>query len=84
MTDAVGYGDVTAVGDGMAALDRLPGGVLPLAKVCLLAGVPANGGGEEQNLSPMQRRQARGFGIPLIPADQDADLAVTGLPGAKA
>ena len=49
-----------------------------------LAGMPADGGGVEEDLRALQRGQPRGFGIPLVPADQHADLAVAGLPGAEA
>src|ERR1035438_1338639 len=45
--------------------------------------MPADGGGVEQNLGALQRGQARGLGIPLVPTDQYADLAVAGLPGAE-
>ena len=39
--------------------------------------------GIKQNFRPLQRRQARRFGIPLVPANADADLAVAGRPGAE-
>ena len=34
----------------------------------------------DEELSAAQRHQASGFGIPLVPADQHADLAVFGIP----
>src|SRR3546814_3210345 len=40
----------------------------------------ADGGGEEQDIRPHQHHRARGFGIPLIPADADADRPVARLP----
>src|ERR1019366_6784074 len=55
----------------------------PLAQLGFFARMPADGGGIEQNLRALQCRQARGFGIPLVPADQHADLAVAGWPGAE-
>src|ERR1039458_8848063 len=83
MAHTVRHSDVAAVGNGVGALDRFPGGMLPLAQFRFLARMPADGGGAEQNLRASQCRQARGFWIPLVPADQHADLAVAGLPGAE-
>ncbi len=42
--------------------------------------MPADGGRVEKNLRTLHRGEARGFGIPLIPADQHTDLAITRLP----
>src|ERR1035437_3571487 len=44
MPDAIGNGDVTAVGDGMAALDGFPRVVLVRAVFFLFAWMPADGG----------------------------------------
>ena len=41
-----------------------------------LRGMPADGRGIEQDVRAAQAGQARGFGIPLVPADQDGDAAV--------
>src|SRR5262245_12123823 len=41
--DAIDRGHVAPVGDAVAALDRLPGIMLLLAVLCLLARVPADG-----------------------------------------
>src|SRR5579859_3408738 len=38
--------------------------------------MPADGGGIEKNIRPAQAAKARAFGIPLIPANQNADPAV--------
>jgi len=46
--------------------------------------VPADGSGTEEDFGALQRSQSSGFGIPLVPTDEHADLRVTGLPGAKA
>ena len=73
--DAVHHADVDAVGDGVGALDGAPGVVLRRAELGLLGGMPADGGGIEQNARALQRRQARAFGIPLVPADERADAA---------
>ncbi len=67
----------------MAALDELPGVVLLRAVTGLLAGVPADRGGIKQDLRAPQRRQPRRFRIPLVPANEHADLSEPGLPGAK-
>ena len=73
VADAVRRGDVAAVGDRVAALDGLPRIMLPLPVLRLLGGMPADGGGVEKNLRTAQRGEARRFGIPLIPADADAN-----------
>ena len=72
--DAVGGTDVAAVGDGVAALDQLPGIVLGVAVLGLLRGVPADGGGVEEDLRACRAREAGALGEPLVPADQHADL----------
>ena len=83
--DPVAHRHVAAVGHRVAALDRLPGAVLLARPVLgLLLGMPADRGRIEENLRPLQGRQAGRLGIPLVPADQDADLAVPGVPGAEA
>ena len=46
--------------------------------------MPADSGRVEKDLRALQRRESRAFGIPLIPADQDTDLAVACLPRAEA
>ena len=84
VADAVGHGDVAAIGDGVGALDGFPRVVLPRAVLRFFAGVPADGGGEKKNLRAGQRGQPRGLGIPLIPADADADFRVARLPRAEA
>src|SRR6185436_18970521 len=73
--------DVTSVGDGVTALDKFPGIVLIHAVLRFFLGMPSDGGGIKQNIGSLQGGQARGFGIPLVPADQHANLAVTGPPG---
>ncbi len=50
--DAIGRADKTSVGYGVAALDQLPAFVLGFAKFLSFAGMPADGGGVEQNLRP--------------------------------
>ena len=84
VADAVDGGDVAAVGDGVGALDGFPRSVLALAVFGLFAGMPADGGRVEKDFRALHGSQAGGFGIPLVPADEDADLGVTGLPRAEA
>ena len=67
--DAVGRACVAPIGDGMGALDEFPAFVLCGAELGFFARMPADGGGVEENLGPLQRGQSRAFGIPLIPAD---------------
>ena len=73
---AIHRGDENAVGDGVGALDGAPGIELRRAEFRLLRGMPADGRGIEKNIRAAQAREARAFGIPLVPADQHADPAV--------
>ena len=74
VADAVDRADVGAVGDGVAAHARLPRRVLRLAVLGLLLRVPADRGRVEDHLRPLQRREPGRLGIPLVPADERADL----------
>ena len=73
VADAVDGADEDSVGDGVGALDGLPGVVLGGAELFLLGGVPADGGGEEEGFGALEGGDAGAFGIPLVPADQGAD-----------
>ena len=84
MADAIDNGDVTAIGDSMAALNGFPGVVLVHAIFLFFARMPADGGGIKQDLRALQRGEPRGFGIPLVPANQHADFAVTRPPRLEA
>src|SRR5229473_5958480 len=75
VTDPVRGCYINAIGQGMRALDELPGLVLPDAELSLFARMPADSCGIEENLSPLESGQAGRFRIPLIPADQNADPA---------
>src|SRR4051794_7101159 len=66
----------------MAALNKFPRRMLPLV-LGFFGRVPADGGRIEKNFCALHGGQARGFGIPLIPADQHADFSVASLPRAK-
>ena len=46
--------------------------------------VPADGGGIEEHFGALERGEARGFGVPLVPADQRADAAEAGVEGLEA
>ena len=46
--------------------------------------MPADGGRVKKDFRALQRRQPRGFGIPLVPANQHADFAVARLPRLEA
>src|SRR4030095_12151211 len=54
------------------------------AVLLLLTGWPADCGRVEKNLGSAQRGQTRCLGVPLVPADQNADPSVACLPGRKA
>ena len=60
----------------MRTLDGPPGIELGRAELRLFGGMPADGRGIEKNIRAAQARQARAFGIPLVPADQHTDSAV--------
>src|ERR1700761_3260338 len=81
---AVDGGNKDSVGDGVAALDGLPGVILGLAELGLLRRVPADGGRVEEQVRALQRGDARAFGIPLVPADEGPDLAHGGVEGLEA
>ena len=72
---AIDRGHVDAVGDGVRALHGAPGIVLRRSVLRLLGRMPADGGRIEEDIRAGERREARGFGIPLVPADQRGDAA---------
>ena len=72
---AVDGADEDSVGDGVGALGGLPGVVLGGAELFLFGGVPADGGGEEEDLGSAEGGEAGAFGVPLVPADERADGA---------
>src|SRR4051812_8452652 len=49
----------------------------------LLARMPADGGGVEEDLGALKGGQSRALGIPSIPTDQHADLRVLRLPASE-
>ena len=83
MADSIGNGDITTIGHCMAALNRLPGAVLPLAVLFFFRRMPADGGRIKNDFGALHGRQPRGFRIPLIPADQHPDFSVARLPRSK-
>ena len=72
---AVDGADEDSVGDGVGALGGLPGVVLGGAELFFFGGVPADGGGEEEDLGSAEGGEAGAFGVPLVPADESADGA---------
>ena len=68
VADAVDGGDVATVGNRVAALDRFPRTVLPVAVLFLFTGMPADGRRVKEELRAAKRRQPRGLGEPLVPA----------------
>ena len=81
VADAVDRCDEAAVGDGVRTLDGFQCAVLAFAVFFFLAGMPADGGRVKKDLRALHGREPRGFGIPLVPADQHADFSVARLPG---
>ena len=83
VADAVGYRNVTTIGDRMATLNCLPRRMLRLPKFFFLTRVPPDCGGIKNNLRSVQSSQSRRFRLPLVPANADTDLATLGLPRLK-
>src|SRR6185436_4303571 len=54
------------------------------AVLLFLAGMPSDRRGVEENLSSAQRGQTGGLRVPLIPANQNSDPSVPGLPDREA
>src|SRR5690606_7097492 len=73
-TDPVDGNDEAAIGDGMRTLHCLPRLVLLLADFLLFFRVPADRGGIEEDLRALHRSEACRFRVPLVPADQHAEL----------
>src|SRR5207244_11204257 len=82
--DPVHGGDVAAVGDRLAAVGRAPGIELlgPVARLFLR--VPADRRRVEQHVGALERREARAFGIPLVPAHERPDPSHARVERAKA
>src|ERR1039458_1775415 len=76
--DAIDGSDEDAVGDGVAALDRLPGVLLLGTDFFRLAMPPSDRGRIEQDLRASHRGEPCSFGEPLIPAYEHADRAARG------
>ena len=83
MANAIRRGDIAAVRDRVTALDGFPGGMLRRAEFLLFRWMPADRRWIENDLRAAQRGEPRRFGIPLVPANADADFAVLRLPRLK-
>ena len=81
--DSVDAGHVNPVGDGVRALNGLPGRVLRRAKLIFFSRMPANRGGIEDRLGAFESGQPCGLRVPLIPADQRAHAAKSGVDSLK-
>src|SRR6516164_1075701 len=71
------YRNEAAISDGVAALNCLPGRVLPCAVFFLFGWMPADCRRIEEDFGAAQSSQASAFGIPLVPADQYPDRGVS-------
>ena len=81
VSHAIHGADEYSVGDGVGALNGLPGVILTLAKLLLLAGMPADRGREEKGLRTLERSDPSAFRIPLIPANERPDGSRGGVLG---
>src|SRR5580693_8723813 len=63
----------------MSALDRTPRVELSSAELRFLVRMPSDARGIENHLRAAECGEARTFGIPLIPANLDADFSVLGI-----
>jgi len=84
MADAIGHRDVTAVGDGVPALNDFPGAMLIDAVSRFFPRDASRWPLGKTNLRALQRRQSGRFRVPLVPANANAQAPVTRRPGAKA
>jgi len=82
--DSVGSRHVDSAGDGVGAHHCAPGVVLGFSVLRFFGGVPADGGGVEDYIGARHGGEARGFGIPLVPADQGGDASEFCVEGAEA
>src|SRR6266481_9473612 len=82
--DAIHNADINAVRDRVRPLDGAPGVVLRLAEFSLLRGMPSDGRWVKKNACSLQCREARAFGIPLVPADERAEFSGGSVEGLEA
>src|SRR5207253_1637966 len=83
VTDPVRRRNVTAVRDRVTALNCFPRRMLRRAEFFFLARMPADRRRIKNNLGATQCRQPSCFGIPLVPANADTDLAALCFPRLK-
>src|ERR1035437_1476491 len=82
--NAIHHADINAVRDRMRPLDGAPGIVLSRAELSLLRWMPSDRCGIKQNARSLQSREPRAFRIPLVPADERAELSGGGIKGLEA
>src|SRR4030067_1071045 len=70
-----------AVGDGVRALNGDPGIALTGLLGIAVAWIPANGRRVEQQIGTVEGHEARGLGVPLVPAHQHAEPPDAGVDG---
>src|SRR5690242_10545602 len=83
MTNAIWRRDKNSVCDRVRALRSSPGVDLRFSKFVFLRRMPADRCRIKKNFGAEERGNARSFGIPLIPADQHADLCKLRIPHTK-
>src|SRR5437773_538236 len=83
VTDTIRRRYVAAVRDRVTALNCFPGRMLRRARFFFLARMPADRRRIKNNLGATQCRQPCCFGIPLVPANADTDLATLCFPRLK-
>src|SRR5439155_9797257 len=83
MADAVRHRDIASIRNRVTALDRFPRGMLCRAEVFPFRWVPPDCCWIKNDLGAAQRGETCCLGVPLVPANADADFAVRCLPCLK-
>src|SRR5437773_3298373 len=80
VADSIHHRDIAAIRNRVTALHRFPSGILGGAEFFLLGRMPSDRRRIKQDLRSAQSGQSRGFRIPLVPANADANFPMRGWP----
>src|ERR1700687_4994998 len=81
---AIHHANINSVRDRMRPLNGAPGVMLRVTEFGPLRGMPSDGRGVKKNACSLQCREARAFGIPLVPADERGEFSGGGVEGFEA